>query len=144
MITCDYIGRCGNQMFQIATTVATSLRNGKPYAFPTRSAGSYNGEVYFPNIRKVTFSYFPVYREKGHDYHPIPTSLKHVKLHGFWQSEKYFKEYRKEVIEIFQIPYRRNEQTCSIHIRLGDYVNFQDKHPPVTKEYLKNSIKYIL
>lgn len=143
MITCDYIGRCGNQMFQIATTVATALRNRTPYAFPTRSSGSYSGEVYFPHLRKVELSNFPVYREKSHAYNPIPP-IRHAKLHGYWQSEKYFKEYRREVIDLFKIPYNPVGKKCSLHIRLGDYLNFIDKHPPVSIEYLKKAISYIL
>lgn len=145
MITCDFIGRMGNQMFQIAATAATAWRNGSNFAFPQKSMGSYTGEIYLSHLPKVSNRLaFPVYNERGHHYTPIPTHLKNVKLHGFWQSEKYFKEYRNEIIELLGIPYTREEGTCSIHIRLGDYVNFADKHPPVSEEYLKKAIDYIL
>lgn len=144
MITCDYIGRMGNQMFQIAATVSTAWRNGTDFAFPTRSAGSYTGEVYFKHLPKAQPGrLFPVHKEVGHFYTPIPTHLKNAKLHGYWQSEKYFKEYRKEIIELLKIPYSRIEKTCSIHIRLGDYKTFSDKHPVITDDYLDTAIKHI-
>lgn len=140
MITCDLIGRLGNQMFQIATTAATAWRNGTEFSFPTKSMGSYTGEVYFPHLPVAPTRYFPVYRERGHNYLPIPTELKEAKLHGYWQSEKYFNEYREQVIQLFNMPPITQEYDCSIHIRLGDYVQFKDKHPPITLDYLNQAI----
>lgn len=143
MITCDLIGRLGNQMFQIATTAATAWRNGTEFAFPTKAMGSYTGEVYFPNLPVTPNRAFPIYREKGHHYSPIPP-IKDGKLHGYWQSEHYFKEYRKEIIDLFGIkPFMRYPYSCFVHIRLGDYVTFKDKHPPVTVEYLDAAMRRI-
>lgn len=144
MITCDLIGRLGNQLFQIATTAATACRNGTDFAFPTNAMGSYTGEVYIPNLPIAPHRYFPVLRERSHAYHPIPTDLKDIKLHGYWQSEKYFAEYQEQVLAIFGMPPIPQEADCSIHIRLGDYVKFKDKHPPVTIEYIDEALKHMI
>lgn len=142
MITCDLIGRLGNQMFQIATTAATAWRNGTDFAFPTKALGSYTGEVYFTNLPVTPNRAFPIYREKGHHYSPIPP-IKDGKLHGYWQSEHYFKEYRKEIIDLFNLEPKPLPMSCSIHLRFGDYVTFKDKHPPVTRSYVQNAIDHI-
>lgn len=144
MITCNLIGRLGNQLFQIATTAAHAWRTGQQYAFPTTASGSYTGETYFHHLPKVNPRRpFRVYNEKGHHYTPIPTHLTDVKLNGYWQCEKYFKEYRQEVIELFELEPIKMKAGCSIHIRLGDYVQFKDKHPPISIAYLNEAISFI-
>jgi Glycosyl transferase family 11 len=144
MITCDLIGRLGNQMFQIATTAATAWRNGTNFAFPTQAQGSYTGEVYFPHLPVLQSQcQLPMYYEKGHHYTIIPP-LTNAKLSGYWQSEKYFKEYRKEIIDLFNLkPFKKFPNSCFVHIRLGDYIKFKDKHPPVTVEYLDAAMRMI-
>jgi len=58
-------------------------------------------------------------------------------FHGYWQNEKYFKKFRKELLEIFMlknihsktIEYQQqifNSEAVSLHIRRGDYVT--NKH----------------
>lgn len=139
MITCDLIGRLGNHMFQMATCAATAWRNGTDFAFPTKAIGSYTGEVYFQNLPVAPRRPFRVYREQGHNYTPIPP-MKDGKLHGYWQSAKYFEEYRDYLIRTFEMPPIKQIEDCSIHIRLSDYVQFKDKHPPVTVDYLTKAI----
>lgn len=62
-----------------------------------------------------------------------------IYLAGYWQSEKYFKDIRTEILNIYKVPdsfYRENkdllteiEQTnsVSLHIRRGDYLSDQNK-----------------
>lgn len=149
MITCDLIGRLGNQMFQIATTAATAWRSGTNFAFPNTAMGSYTGEVYFDHLPRIydILKRFPVYAEKRHGYDAMPFfGEKNIRLHGYWQSEEYFREYRKEIIDLFKLNPQPSEwsRACSLHIRLGDYrTSFPNKHPPVTESYLQKAIEYI-
>lgn len=143
MITCDLIGRMGNQMFQIATAYAHSRRVNHPYGLPSRASGSYTGEVYFHHLPKVPIRRFNIYVERSHAYHPIPLHLTDAKLSGYWQCEKYFMEYRQEVIDLFKLVPIPMKAGCSIHIRLCDYVQFKDKHPPVSIAYLNDAISFI-
>lgn len=140
MITCDLIGRLGNHLFQQATVAATAWRNGSIFGFPTRSIGSYTGEVYFPHLPLAPVRPYPIYTERSHRYQPIPRNLKDVKLHGYFQCDKYFDEYRDWILEMFNMPPIPQQADCSIHIRLGDYVQFKDKHPPVTVDYIEQAI----
>jgi hypothetical protein len=145
MVTCDLIGRMGNQMFQIATSAAHAWRVNQPFAFPGKAQGSYTGETYFKHLPKVNpRRLFRNYTEHSHRYSPIPTYLKDVKLHGYWQSEKYFNDYREKVINLFGIPLQDDlKHYVAVHVRRGDYLEMANKHPTVTKEYINNAIEHI-
>ena len=69
-------------------------------------------------------------------------------LHGFFQSEKYFKKIEKDIREIFTLKDKYNNiiqkydmtNTFSIHIRRGDYVNSRIHGCLSNKEVLINYI----
>ena len=69
-------------------------------------------------------------------------------LNGYWQSEKYFKEFegiiRKELMLDFNldVPYLKNN-TVSMHIRRSDYLNSNGYHPVQNMSYYENAIDYI-
>lgn len=128
-------------MFQIACCIAHALRNGVPYKIPIKTSD--------PRIWPAYFNHFPRllpsdkislhYKEPEFTYSPIPFT-DNMCLHGFYQSEFYFKDFRGEIIKAFRIPYKPNPGVVSIHVRRGDYLQFADKHPPVTEEYLCKAI----
>jgi hypothetical protein len=66
---------------------------------------------------------------------------------GYFQTEKYFKNYRTEILNQFVFkpeiqnicskfiePYK-NENITSVHLRLGDYLIYSDSHPICKEEY---------
>ena len=76
---------------------------------------------------------------------------------GYWQTEKYFKEYRNELLEAFQpkeinassVTYKNriiSSNSVSLHVRRGDYVsqivNYK-KHGICSIEYYKNAVSHI-
>lgn len=141
MITCSLYGRLGNQLFQISAAIAHALRNNVPYKIPVRTAD--------PRIWPAYFSHFPrvlpsdkirhTYKEPEFTYQPIPF-VDNTQLNGYFQSELYFKDFREEIIKAFRIPWKPRPGFVSIHVRRGDYLQFADKHPPVTEEYLCKAI----
>ena len=78
-------------------------------------------------------------------------------LDGFWQSEKYFKPYRSDLLNIFKFPdtpagilelYHRIKATnsVSVHFRRGDYVNLEKTrsiHNVCNLDYYSKAIEYI-
>lgn len=141
MVTCSLVGRLGNQMFQIAATIAYAKKHGLPYSIPRKSSAEHIWPAYFKHF---PFSDFPSrpfrYNEPGFEYNEIPAKPS-IQLNGFFQSEKYFSEYRSEILEAFQVPYKRLDGFVSLHIRRGDYLQYADKHPPVTYEYISESVR---
>jgi hypothetical protein len=132
----------GNQMYQIATTIATALRNDAEYVFRKRFNG---GDPLY-------FSHFPEYdpeqhhiqgiiKERAHEYHPIQFKPDH-QLHGYWQSEKYYIDFRKEILEAFGWEWELKTGIVSLHIRRGDFVLYQHAFPLCTMEYYDKAIAY--
>ncbi len=61
-------------------------------------------------------------------------------LQGYFQSEKFFIDFKKEVIELFNFPYKLNEGFVSVHIRRTDFLTLTEKHPPVPKEWYEEAM----
>lgn len=76
-------------------------------------------------------------------------------IKGYWNSEKFFLPYRDQIIKDFTFPEFTenhnldlhdkilNEESISIHVRRGDYVNHPLHGGVCTLQYYKNSIEYI-
>jgi hypothetical protein len=162
IVSCKLMGGLGNMLFQIASTYSLSLRDNKKMIcdvsdvqMPHKPYTFYTDNI----LRNVTFSNsLPVLdhiREVGFHYTPLQKVTKNVKLFGYFQSEKYFVENRHEILELFKIDERTkhyllqkydeiiNQNTCSIHIRRGDYVRLSAFHPIQTIDYYKQAIQIV-
>jgi hypothetical protein len=98
-------GQLGNQMFVIATTLSLALDHGATAVFPDYlSDKSNNIPFYFEKIFYHLNTSTPVissnYHEPFYHYTPIPYTH-NIALHGYFQSEKYFKHHKREVLELF-------------------------------------------
>lgn len=162
LVSTKLMGGLGNIMFQISTAFAISLRDNKKFIcdttemqVPHKPFSAYQTNI----LRKVEFSnQLPSMQhlgESGFHFNPIPKVNGNVKLIGHFQSEKYFSDYRKEVLELFEIDehtsnrlnskYRDviNLETCSIHVRRGDYVGLPNHHPTQPIEYYQKAAELI-
>jgi hypothetical protein len=168
MISCNLMGGLGNQLFQIAATIAFSLQNNIPFIFP------YSEELVIGKVRptywntllsklknKTTFSnteitmvelyHMPKYAERSFQYSPIP-KYNNFMLDGYFQSYMYFVQYETEIFEMmgirqqqfnlmFEFPeYFHNLETISLHFRLGDYKEKPEYHPIMPFEYYDNAL----
>lgn len=145
MVAPRLMGRCGNQMFQLAMAKAYSLKHGLDFYMPDQTTAPHVWECYFAHLSKgeqpqlINPSFI---KERIHSYRHLPSPIdgRDIIVEGYWQTEKYFKEYRKEIIEMFNIEYKPLLNYCSVHIRRGDYLLYPDKHPVITPEYLNTAI----
>lgn len=75
-------------------------------------------------------------------------------LWGYWQSDKYFLKYRTEILEVFKFKNisTRNveianamkmQNSVSLHIRRGDYMNLPMYQGVCTEEYYIKAVEYI-
>jgi len=141
-VTCKLSGRLGNNAFQIMTTIAHAWRNGVEYKIP-----SYNQSKY---TKKTPFDFFPLltpddeakiqyeHRQDGWTFEPLPFTGKNTRLHGWYQNINYFDEYRKELIEAFNLPKEKIDAVC-VHVRRGDYAKYPTKWPMLPKDYYYNA-----
>lgn len=161
-LTVKLMGGLGNYMFQIAATYSKSLDLGFDFFVDYSEAhvGHKNplnySDNFFKNIKTGnTKKIYRTYNEPFFSYKKIPNFIESVKLHGYFQSEKYFIDHKKEIGDLFVIPKEKSEfllkkyslilngNTCSIHVRRGDYVNLQSYHPLQTLDYYKKSYSEI-
>lgn len=160
MITCELQGGLGNQLFQIATTTALALRNNDKACFDIdghkiglqgRDAINYKENI-FKNLLNKKIDTENVFTQNGFHYEEIPYS-ENLKLNGYFQSEKYFLDYRNEILNILK-PTKEieeyiekkygdilNSKTCSLHVRHGDYLQLANYHPPCSVKYYMEAMK---
>ena len=141
-------GRLGNQLFQIAATVATGLKNNLTPVFPEWRHNIFlNDSIGTGKVEPTDF-----YIEPRFEYQEIKLSEAHqfkvadIKVYdlaGYYQSEKHFHPYQKFVKAMFALNdsaynllyaniarqgldrhlFEPANKSCAIHVRRGDYVN---------------------
>lgn len=145
IVTCEFLGRLGNNLFQVAACINYSKLHNVPWAIPPnyhhRQIYKYwKFPVYRGNIKKL-----PVFDRASSDetwgYCDLPFYPNGVKLRGFFQSHKYLDPAKEEVLKAwnFKVHYELKDFT-SIHIRRTDYVTHSDYFPPVTMDYVQQAI----
>jgi len=139
------IGRTGNQMFQISAAIGYSKKHSIPYWIPKTSTAEHIWPAFFKHFpsEPMPGTKYVLYKEPNHYYEEIPLH-QNICIEGFFQSEKYFSHCRQDILNAFQIPYKKLDGFVSIHIRRGDYMQMQDKHPVVTYEYISEAVKHFI
>lgn len=141
-------GRLGNQLWQIAATIAVAKKYNEQYLFPSwQYAPYFSLEGCFANHIPVS----KIYNEPYFHYCEIPF-IQNTDLSGYYQSYKYFEncsDYIKQIFE-YKSPVATQSYT-SIHVRRGDYVDKSEYHSNLsnTNYYeqaigIMNSDKYLV
>ena len=167
MLTCNLMGGLGNQLFQIFTTIAYSMKNGVSFRFlDNKTLGGGNctlrhtyWDTFLYRMKPYLTQVFPPLvqiNENGFKYNDLDMSVlgnnQNVRLFGYFQSYKYFEQYSKTIIMLLGLEeskYRlfqkyKCDNSIGIHFRLGDYKKVQWVHPIATCDYYKCSLSYIL
>lgn len=158
-VTTKLQGGIGNMLFQIAVAYAYSKKFNKELVLYKEDAVIVHKNIntYEDNILKnIEFSNFInsqiQHNEVGFNYQDLPDFPgRDVLLYGYFQSEKYFKDCEDDIRKMF-MSYDiemgdeiknliENENTCSIHVRRGDYLNSPNHHPTQNMNYYMKAIK---
>lgn len=159
MIIARVVGGLGNQMFQYATAKALARRHGCPFALYVPRVRMHADRPFAldcfaapPLARLTDFQSFKwgmlswpllrlglhpqVWQERGHNFDAsLMLAQPPLYLEGYWQSEKYFREARYELLQDFSwrtAPAERNlatleqieeSESIAVHVRRGDYVS---------------------
>jgi glycosyl transferase family 25 len=119
MLTVELMGGLGNQMFQIFTLIAYSKKNNNPYLIEKKPSlpGQYvTRNVYWNNLfEKISHRLikdplqYPFIREKGFHYEELPkiSTTDKYKLFGYFQSYKYFQEYKEDILKELEFNAKR-------------------------------------
>lgn len=152
MISVILYGRLGNQAFQIATCIGTAMSMGVKYVIPRNTINPGAWPAYFSDLLKDTThelqgKKLQLWKEPSHSFTKIPKwkpeiVYEGIMLHGYFQSERYFRKYIPQIRGLFQMPPQTSWGRVAIHYRAGDFRQFLDKHPIVSADYLYASIYY--
>jgi len=141
-------GRMGNFLFQAACAAAYAWRHGLEFTVPAVSRNPKHNPVYLPHLvnPKYNGSLNKVdIVEHGHTYQELPFEEEwrplNIVLDGYWQTEKYFKEYRDRILKAFAFPWAPLPGFVSVHVRRTDYLKLAHKHPPVPKEWIDGAME---
>lgn len=135
------MGRCGNQLFQMAATISLAIDNNVKYIFPR---WSYEERFSLCDCFSDQIEYHHQYHESSFCYKPIPFN-DGLNLSGYFQSERYF-ENNKEVILGLLTPQDglgKKWDTTSIHVRRGDYLNLTREYEQLNMDYYQRAMELI-
>jgi hypothetical protein len=133
------LGRLGNQLFQIAATVAHALSHHTSFRFPR---WEYEGLFPIEGCFQDHLTWKLPYKEPHFHYSPIPQSSS-LALEGFFQSERYFSACSARIRNlltpgtVMDQPFR--SRTASVHVRRTDYAMNPLRHPPLEMAYYEEA-----
>jgi hypothetical protein len=168
------MGGLGNQLFQVFTIMALSIKTKRGFIFPNKKlGGDKRQDIYwdtlFTELKKDTFDFsinklkLPMYKETTFHYndemqrHPLILNPHNgIVLFGYFHSYKYFEKETSQIIKYMKLQEKkqnmkkiftsvsRNKRAISLHFRLGDYKSLTNHYTPLSDDYYGNSILYIL
>ena len=154
MISCKLQGGLGNYMFQIGAICSLASTTG--YIFDIENAAQVhkNIKTYLPNLfRNVNFSsseFQYYYNEPSFSYNELPKE-NNILFNGYFQSEKYL--CRNTILDLYSIDKTSKKyinskykdiisNSISVHVRRGDYLNKQDRHPVQSINYYNLAMEH--
>lgn len=163
------MGGLGNQMFQWAFGYAMQRKTKKKVAydlswFERVKDKNFSGAKRVPELQNfritletaVCKDYKNTLEKRENIYEPsLFTKRGKRQYSGYFQCEKYFKKYRKEILEKLRLKNSLNEEnlimlekikssnSVSVHIRRGDYLKLYNVYSRCTIEYYQRAMKYI-
>ena len=131
------MGQLGNQLFQIAVTTSLALDHGATPIFPDlKTCTEFNIPLNYAhvfshlNAEQLSCAISAEYKETNFHFTPLPYQP-NMELFGWFQSEKYFKHHKEEILTLFApskeiLSYLQDKyqaildhpKTVAIHIRL--------------------------
>jgi len=165
-----YFGKLGNQMFQYASCLGIARKFGTQFVSNVQDSDLQNGFVLGSSVDIMQTDEKPValYTERGLDRDASLEYLKYdqnifsiedksmnIEMLGYFQTEKYFKEIKHEIIENFTFKQHIQEKakqlfkdkgvdpknSVSLHIRRGDYLKLQHVHPVMDLSYYQKCLE---
>ena len=174
MITIYLQGGLGNQLFQIFTCISYAMKHNIEFKLPLYNQNqkisvSPTGAprpTYWDSIFSSLSQYIvennelynnkPMFKEKSFEYNEIPKISEDFILFGYYQSDKYFNDNFNKIYDLLNIRESRdkvkekykylfdNNETISMHFRLGDYKKLLHAHKIISLKYYESCLKKII
>ena len=164
-VTCKIVGGLGNQLFQIAATLAYAWKHNKTAVFiyadesesifqkrPTYWNSFFHN---IPTTNSLDFSTYKTYKDPMFSFTPVPLHNSNVLLDGYFQSYKYFDTFRDKLKSTICLPDIEKQiiqkkyhsllllkNKVGVHIRRGDYLKLKQFHTVLSNtDYYKKALK---
>lgn len=167
MVTSYLQGGLGNQTFQIVAAYNLAKKNNDKAIFNFNTSHTplqgeqvikYKNSIFKNFEHSDNLSHENVFTQKGHSFEVIPYKP-NLQLQGFFQSEKFFVEYKDEIVTMLLngiksentkwenvlnfLTANQKKPLVSVHVRRGDYLKFPHIHTPCNLEYYNNSLSLL-
>jgi hypothetical protein len=151
-VTCEFLGRLANNLFQVAVCINYSKKYNVPWLV---MPGYHHPKIYkYFNLPKFIqhkhrinpkkIHVYDTATDEGYPFKELPYFDHPVKLRGFWQSYKYLDPVKEEFLKVLNFKkYDDLHDFTSIHIRRTDYVTYSNNFGAVSLEYVQSSIDKI-
>jgi hypothetical protein len=157
LISAEYIGGLGNQLFIISTVLAYGKLLNKKVVFEKKdhSPSSIFRRVYWNSIFKnltlmddfSSIEWQPIFEEQIKSTIHFP---KNTLLKGHFGNFNFFDPYKDYIREVYEMDRMQKDlslkkhpfkKEIGIHFRLGDYKNLQEIHPLLPDSYYRNALR---
>jgi len=162
MIGFNYLGQYGrlaNQMFQYASLRGIAATKGYDFCIPQTNYGDkWKDNKLFDvfelkNLKNIGFLPADFYAERQFHYDAeyVTNCPDNINLHGYFQSEKYFKHIEESIREDFTFkdyilePCASSfdfDEVIALHVRRTDYVSNSANHPPCDLAYYEKALEH--
>ena len=146
-------GGFGNQLFQYAMLINYAKKYGFDPVFDDQFIGeTHTNEIFwyqYPEIQQIiplgrigdTYS---TYRENQGQYTEIPKYTNNLLIRGYFTSEKYFYEYRREIVKLFQsmLKIETSRSGLSLHIRRGNALQKTNVFRILEPDFYQQALKH--
>lgn len=155
MITCNFNGRLGNNLFQIANVISVAKRVGESFVLPKKTWAGHRGyldvdlSIFEYDFTRADVECDKDYNESDFHYEEVPLN-KSLRLSGFFQSWKYFENVKEELLGTYFTPNKKisdrlreiqiSENSLAISVRRGDYLMLQQNHCVLGVDYYQKCI----
>lgn len=146
-VSCQFSGRLGNCVYNICQVIAYAKKYNLDYWFPSYAWACIDQKVpvHVPNTGQPPVNPV-VYNEPKTGINPyyqdIPY-MEHVEFRGYFQSFKYFENYRQDILDITNFPHETEYGIVAIGVRRGDAVGQPEGFPMAPMEYYHTAIEYM-
>lgn len=162
IVSCNLVGRMGNQMMTASCAISYALRHGLEYHIPAHTLNDSVWKPMFTHLENPNWNPMVVchtkedlekngklnvvLKERTHSYEEIPFKEEwrnekiNIIIDGYRQSLKYFEDYLPEVRKAFGFDYTvKRPDTFCFHNRLGDYKLYPTKHTILSPYYISSA-----
>lgn len=142
IVTTQFVGRLGNQLWQLGATVNYALKHNMKALFPNKSLNEKLWPLHFKSLPRIDGRFIKPWKQPDDGgYYEIPYYPRGVALHGFFQSYKYINHPGTLDRMKKLIGYKDEEPKpgVAIHVRRGDYLKHKDGFPPLDLEYYERA-----